>query len=156
VRWLLGAIFFLGALLAQLLLSSAWPGSAVFFDLPLLVVIYYALHCGPSVGVSLGGAAGLIQDSLTGSLLGAGAVSRGLVGYLIGSASTRLVLTGPLPQFLIVAAGTLAARLLEVLTLVLMGRRLVPPPVLGFLAAAAGNGLVGGALFALRRREAQH
>jgi len=156
VRWLVGAALLLGALLTQLILSSVWPLTALSFDLPLLVVIYYALNNGPSVGTSLGGAAGLLQDSLTGSLLGAGAVSRGLVGYLAGTASARLVLTGPLPQFLIVAAGTLAARLLELLTLVVMGRRLAAPPVLGFLAAAVGNGLLGGALFALRRREAQH
>jgi rod shape-determining protein MreD len=152
---LLGAVILLGALAGGLMLSSVWPISLMFFDLPLLVVLYYALDRGPTTGLSLGGVIGLVQDSLSGSLFGAGAVARSLVGYAIGSAGARLVLTGPLPQFLLVAAGTIVARLLELLTLVLMGRRLVPPPLLGLLAVAVGNGLIGGVLLAFRTRETE-
>jgi rod shape-determining protein MreD len=156
VRVLLGLAALAGASLLQLLISAKWPAAVLFFDLPLVVVIYYAMSRGPLVGLTLGGAAGLLQDMLTGSLLGAGAVSRVLVGYLVGSASTRLVFAGPLPRFLMVAAGTLAARVLELLTLLLMGRRLAQPSVIGILAGVLGNGLVGGALVALLSREKQH
>ena len=148
-----GALLCAGAILGQLVLTGYWPRSANLFDLPLVVVLYYALDRGPTPGLLLGGAVGLIEDALTGSLLGAGAVARGLVGYLIGSAGTRLVLIGPFPLLFLAAAGTLLSEVLEAATLALMGRRLVIPPILGLLTVAAGNGLVGGALLALRNRE---
>lgn len=155
MRALLALAALVGASLIQLLLSSVWPEAVLFFDLPLVVVIYYGLSKGPSVGLTLGCAAGLLQDTLTGSLFGAGAVARSLVGYVVGSASKRLVLAGPLPRFAIVAAGTLLARVLEFLTLLLMGRRLAQPPVIGIFAGFIGNGLVGGAILALWSREKQ-
>lgn len=153
MRALRGALLLAGALLGQLVLTGTWPGSAYLFDLPLAVVLYYALDRGPTAGLWLGVAVGLVQDALTGSLLGAGAVARGLVGYAIGSAGTRLVLTGPFPLILLAAGGTLISELLEALTLALMGTRLVIPPVVSLFTVAAGNGLVGGTLLALRNRE---
>ena len=84
MRRLAGPAVLLAAFVVQLTLSAAWPGSVVFFDLPLLVVVYYALNRGPTVGLVLGGAVGLLQDGLTGSLLGAAALSKSLVGFLAG------------------------------------------------------------------------
>jgi len=153
VRVLRGALLLAGAILGQLVLTGTWPRSAYLFDLPLAVVLYYAVDRGPAAGLWLGVAVGLVQDALTGSLLGAGAVARGLVGYAIGSAGTRLVLTGPFPLFLLAAAGTLISELLEALTLALMGTRLVFPPVLSLLSVAVGNGLVAGTLLAFRNHE---
>jgi len=117
------------------------------------VVLYYALDRGPTVGSILGAAVGLVQDSLTQSLLGTGAVARCVVGYMVGAAGTRFVLTRPLPQLLVAAGGTLAVRSLELLTLIVMGRQLALPSALDLLAGAVGNGVVGGALFAILRRE---
>jgi rod shape-determining protein MreD len=152
-RWSLGAASLFAALLGQLLISAAWPASLVFFDLPLLVVLYYALDRGPTTGTILGAAVGLVQDSLTESLLGAGAAARCLVGYMVGAAGMRIVLTRPLPQLLVVAGGSLAARSLELLTLIVMGRKLALPSAVDLLASAVGNGLIGGVLFAFLRRE---
>lgn len=148
-----GAAAILLAFVAQLALSAAWPASVVFFDLPLLAVIYYAVNRGPTVGVTLGGAVGLLQDGLTGSLLGAGALSRCFVGYLTGSAVTRFVLSGPLAQLLVIGAATLATRLLELFTLTVMGRNQAAPSVSELLAGVAGNAVLGTLLIGLFQRE---
>ncbi len=150
---LLGAAALASALVGQLILSAMWPGSVVFFDLPLLVVLYYGLDRGPAAALLLGAGVGIVQDSLTGSLLGAGATAKSLVGFIVGSAGLRFLLAGILPQVLIISCGTLAARLLELLTLAVMGRQLVLPPIQDLLAGVAGNSLVGWAVFALLRRE---
>jgi rod shape-determining protein MreD len=151
--WLGRPAALLVALVAQLALSSPWPGAMAFFDLPLLVVLYYALNRGPSLGLTVGGFVGLLQDALAGSLLGAGALSRSLVGYLTGSATVRFVLGGPFARFLVVIAATLAARLLEFFTLAVMGRHLAAPPPADLLAGIAGNGAAGAVLFTLFHRE---
>jgi len=153
VSWFLGALALLLALLGQLMLSAAWPKSVIFFDLPLLVVLYYGQDRGPAVALTLGAGVGILQDSLTGSLLGPGAVSRSLVGFVLGTAGLRFVLTRPLPQLLVVAGGTLAARLVELLTLTVMGRQLAPPSPLDLLAAVAGNTAVGWIAFRILHRE---
>lgn len=151
--WLGGPAALLAALVAQFALSSPWPGAMAFFDLPLLVVLYYALNRGPSLGLTAGGFVGLLQDALAGSLLGAGALSRSLVGYLTGSATVRFVLSGPFARLLVVIMATFAARLLEFFTLTVMGRHLAAPTPTDLLAGIAGNGAAGAVLFTLFQRE---
>ncbi|HXI04260.1 MAG TPA: rod shape-determining protein MreD [Candidatus Saccharimonadales bacterium] len=153
MRYVRGPAALVAAFAAQLSLSAAWPASVTFFDLPLLVVIYYGLNRGPTVGLSLGGAVGLIQDGLVGSLLGAGALSLSLAGYVAGTAVTRFVLNGPLAQFLVVAVATLAARLLEISTLAVMGRHLASPSLTTLMAGVAGNAFLGTALFTMLQQK---
>ncbi len=153
MKWIAGPAALLAAFVAQFALSSAWPGAMAFFDLPLLAVLYYALHRGPGSGVMLGGFVGLMQDGFAGSLLGAGALSRSLVGYLAGSATVRFVLSGPLARLLVVITATLATRLLEFFTLAVMGRHLAAPTPSDLLAGIAGNGAVGAVIFTLLYRE---
>jgi rod shape-determining protein MreD len=153
MKRLAGPAVLLAAFVVQLLLSAAWPGSVLFFDLPLLVVIYYALNRGPTVGLTLGGAVGLLQDGLTGSLLGVAALSRSLVGFLVGTAVTRFVLSGLLARLLMVASATLLARVLDLFTLAVMGRHLVSPSLPELFAGVAGNAVLGAALFTLIQRE---
>jgi rod shape-determining protein MreD len=148
-----GPMLLLLAFVVQLSLSAAWPAWVVFFDLPLLVVIYYAMHRGPAVGLALGGAVGLLQDGLTGSLLGVGALSRSVVGYLTGTAVMRFVLSGPLARLLVVGSATLATRLFEIFTLAVMGRTPSALPASELLAGVAGNALLGTILFSMLQRE---
>jgi rod shape-determining protein MreD len=153
VKWALGILAAFGSLLGHLFLSAAWPASVLFFDLPLLVVLYYGLQRGPSVALVLGAGFGIVQDSLTGSLLGAGAVSRSLVGYAVGVTGTRIDLARPVAQLLLIAGGTVTARVLELLTLAVMGRRFVLSSPADLLASAIGNAIVGLAAFRLLRKE---
>ena len=153
MTWFLGSVALLATFVGQLFLSAAWPASVVFFDLPLLVVLYYAVDSGPVAALTLGAGVGFVQDSLTGSLLGVGSVSRGLVGYVIGTAGLRFVLTRPSSQLLVVSGGTLAVRLLELIILVVMGRQTALPRLPDLLAGVVGNTLVGWTASMLLRRE---
>ncbi|MBI3447843.1 MAG: rod shape-determining protein MreD [Acidobacteria bacterium] len=153
MTWVWGGLALLGTLFGQLFVSSLWPSSAIFFDLPLLVVLYYGLDRGPVAALLIGAGVGIVQDSLTGSLLGAASVARGLTGYVVGAAGNRFVLTRPLSQLLVIAGGTLAVRLLDLLTLVVMGRQLVLPPLPELFAGILGNTAVGWTAFQLLRRE---
>ncbi len=53
-------------------------------DLILLVVLSLGLSRGKRAGIGYGWLLGLIQDVLSGSLLGQNALSKGIIGYLTG------------------------------------------------------------------------
>ena len=153
LAWLLGIAALVSTFVCQLFLSAAWPPSVFLFDLPLLVVLYYAVDSGPVPSLMLGTGVGFLQDSLTGSLLGVGSVARGFVGWIVGAAGLRFILTRPSSQLLVFSAGTLAVRLLELAIHVAMGRQTVLPRLPDLLAGAVGNTLVGWTASMLLRRE---
>jgi rod shape-determining protein MreD len=62
-----------------------------FLDMPLLVVIYFALVRRSQVGgLALGAAVGLAQDSLSKNYLGMMGIANTLVGYFAGSMGMRI------------------------------------------------------------------
>lgn len=67
-------------------------------DIPLIVVVLLALRRGPEVGCAAGFAAGLLQDVAAGGLIGVQALTKALVGFLLGAASGQLRVTQPLVQ----------------------------------------------------------
>ena len=82
-----------------------------------------------------------------------GALSRALVGFLVGTSIKRFVLSGHLARLFAVAAATLATRLVELFTLAVMGRNLVAPSIPEVLAGVAGNAILGTFLFSMFRQE---
>lgn len=67
-------------------------------DIPLIIVVLLALRRGPEFGCASGFFAGLLQDMATGGLLGVQALTKALVGFVIGAAGGRLRVTQPLVQ----------------------------------------------------------
>jgi rod shape-determining protein MreD len=67
-------------------------------DIPLIVVVLLALRRGPEVGCAAGFGAGLLQDVAAGGLIGVQALTKALVGWALGAASGRLLVTQPLVQ----------------------------------------------------------
>jgi rod shape-determining protein MreD len=97
------------ATLVQGALSLIWPAEARVFDPFLLVVLYCALTYGETHGMLAGTAAGWIQDiHFGGSVPGVSALTKLLVGFVVGLAATRFLLVGPAPQILVIFAATLA------------------------------------------------
>jgi rod shape-determining protein MreD len=147
----------LGALLAstvaQVLISGSWPTVARFFDLPLLVVIYYAISKGPTGALLAGAGAGLLQDSLEGTLFGVSALSRALVGYLVGILGLRFALAPFVARVLVLAAATVLTSSIEVGTLAIMGRRFAYSPFPAMLEAVVGNCLLGAPLVGALKRQ---
>ena len=92
--------------IAALVLQAWLPrvlGRFAWFDLPLVVTVYFALgRRSPIQGTLMGGALGLFEDALTQHAIGINGIAKTLVGYLAASVGVlvnvenhaiRLVLT---------------------------------------------------------------
>jgi rod shape-determining protein MreD len=63
----------------------------VWFDLPLLVTIYFALaRRDPIQGTLMGAGLGLFEDALTHHAIGVNGVAKTVVGFLAGSVGARI------------------------------------------------------------------
>src|SRR5580704_6202200 len=73
------------------------------FDLPLLVLIFFALaRRSPIAGLLTGAAIGLLQDSLTGHPLGLYGIAKTVVGYGASSLGVKLDVENAGSRFLVV------------------------------------------------------
>lgn len=154
MRFLVALLAVVSSTVLQTICTGMWPRASSFFDLPLMVVIYYSLAKGPTGALLAGAGAGLLQDSLAGTLLGVNALSKALVGYLAGVLGFRFALNALLPRILVLATATVLCRSIEVGTLAIMGRRLAYSPYPYLLISVAGNCLIGAPLLKAFRRQA--
>ncbi|MFQ5911941.1 MAG: rod shape-determining protein MreD [Nitrospinota bacterium] len=76
-------------------------------DLILLLVVSLGLLRGKTAGMGYGWALGLLQDGLSGSLLGQNALSKGLIGFTAGVLHRNLGDLTPIIQILVVPIATL-------------------------------------------------
>jgi rod shape-determining protein MreD len=75
----------LQALLANMLRGYSW------YDLPLLVTIYFALvRRDPIQGTLMGCALGLFEDALTHRAIGVNGIAKTVAGFLAGSVGVRI------------------------------------------------------------------
>jgi rod shape-determining protein MreD len=81
-------------------------GSSTAIDLVLIVVVYIAIKSGPVTGLLAGTVAGLIQDALSGGILGIYGMAKTVIGFLSGVLGTQFIVTAPLPRFLLVVVAT--------------------------------------------------
>ncbi len=152
MKSLLGLLALVGSVVLQSVLSGLWPSVGRFFDLPLISVIYYALARGATGALLAGTGAGLLQDALGGTLLGANALSKALVGYLVGLLAQRFALAPFMARVLVLAAATVLSAFTEAGTLAIMGRRLASSTDPFLLERVLGNCAVGALTVGLLRR----
>ena len=121
------------AVVLQSSLPAIWP-PLVYIDLPLVVVVYFALQRDPLQSLVIGAVAGLAMDAVGGGgLLGAGGFSKTLVAYMIASLATRVMLDNPLVRIPVLAG----ASLLDSLLFVLLHRMLSQPSLKPFAEIAS-------------------
>ena len=123
---------------------------AVYLDLPLLVVVYWAITSRNQISSStLGMILGLLQDSLAHLALGVNGVAKTLIGYTNASFGARMDADHPGIRLVIVAA----AFELNRIVLYSFQRFLLGAPIpwrgLVYLLAALMNGLLAIVLFRL-------
>jgi rod shape-determining protein MreD len=97
VRTLL-ALTVVGGGMAQATVAPALRIGDVAPDIPLIVVVLLALRRGPEFGALAGFGAGLLQDVTGGGLVGAQALTKALLGFVLGTLGGRLAVTQPLVQ----------------------------------------------------------
>ncbi len=145
-----GSVFF--ALVLQAFLHK-FGNAAAFFELPLLVTLYFGLaRRNPSTGLLLGMLIGLLQDGLSQTPIGFFGCSKTVVGYAASVCGARIEVDHFVSRFLACVAafylqlGVLAviARLLLLKQTVLWNRQL--------LIASVVNAFLGTILFPLLDR----
>ncbi|HEX8845330.1 MAG TPA: rod shape-determining protein MreD [Pyrinomonadaceae bacterium] len=147
------------AVILQSTLRVVWP-PFVYLDLPLIVVVYFALQRDALQALLIGAIAGLATDALSSGLLGAGSFSKTLVAYLVVSLVTRVMIDNPLARIPVLAG----ASLLDDTVYVLLHRMLGQPTNFPFVERASfkliGTTVVGtvilyllDALFSERARQ---
>lgn len=100
------------AVLVQVTLARYTVGGSWVFDFVLVGVVFSGLQWGPTAGMSAGTMGGLLQDLLSGEVVGVSGLVKTLVGFVAGVIGTQFVLTRPHARSIIVAAATLVHRIL--------------------------------------------
>jgi rod shape-determining protein MreD len=98
------------AVVLQMALARYMIGGRWAFDLVLVGVVYAALSWGPAAGILAGTLGGLVMDSLSHTVLGAGGLVKTVVGFLAGAVGAQFVLARPAARTMVVSAATVAAR----------------------------------------------
>ena len=83
------------ALALQTTLASMVGGASASVDLVLVVVVAVAVASGPIAGLWAGTVGGLLQDALSGGVIGVGGLAKTLVGYLVGQFGSRFMIARP-------------------------------------------------------------
>lgn len=155
-RALWTAFAVLGAVLVETALSYLLPGPGRYVDPFLLVVVYCALLGGETYGMLSGAFAGWVQDALFGGrVLGISALAKLLLGFAVGMAGARFLISGTAARALTVFLATLAEGLLVPWLASVFTLEALAQGPLALLARATVNAVLGGTLFALLERRLQ-
>jgi len=138
------------ALLVQSSLSRVLPAEARVLDPFLLVVVYCALVRGEFHGMLAGAAAGWVQDvHFGGTVLGFSPLSKIVVGFSVGAASSRIMLAGPGPRTLTLLVAVIADSLIYTWLASVFDVKVAVLSPLALASRATVNAAVGVALFEL-------
>jgi rod shape-determining protein MreD len=138
------------ALAMQTTLAGLVIRGTAALDLVLIVVVYIAITSGPVTGLLAGTVGGLLQDALSGGIIGIGGLAKTVVGFGAGVLGTQFIVTAPLPRFIVFVAGTVLHAVVFIGLYTLLDLRQFPSPVAAVAGQAIGNGFLGvmGALVA--------
>lgn len=102
------------ALILQVAFARYAVGGRWVFDLVLVGVVYAALYWGPVAGMWAGTVGGLMQDALTGDVIGVGGLVKTAAGFGVGVAGGQFAVTHPAARAATVGVATVAHRLIIV------------------------------------------
>jgi len=159
VRALWTGVAILAALLLQSALGQLLPAQARLFDPFLLVLVYSALMRGETFGMLAGGVAGWVQDvQFGGRVLGLFGLTKVLVGFGVGLAGSRFLLTSTGARTLVLLATTVADALIFQWLAAVFDVKILDLSPSGLLTRATVNAALGVVLYSavdrrLRRGE---
>jgi rod shape-determining protein MreD len=125
MKWKLAACVALAVFL-QTGLSTVWS-PAVYADLTLVVVVYFALQRDAVQAVVLGTLTGLATDVLSLGLLGSRGFSLTLTAYLVAALVTRVMIDNPLMRIPVIAGAAAFNTVVYLLLHQLLGQPANPP-----------------------------
>ena len=156
MRQLKIAIVIILALVVQTSLSAA-PAPvgkySIFIDLPLIVVVYFALQRDAIQAVLVGTVCGLTMDIMGSGLLGAFGFTRTLVAFLVVTITTRvMLLDNPMIRIPVLAGASLLDSVLYVGLNYVFGLKSQQPFVVFVTMKLIGTTVVGTAILYLLER----
>ncbi len=93
-----------------------------YFDLPLVFSVYYGFTLGnPIASIAIGSALGIMQDSLSGAVLGANGLSKTLIGFLAAMAGSKFAVDQPITRMFALFLFTLGDGLLVTILGLMVG-----------------------------------
>ena len=142
--------------LVALVLQAWLPrllGGYAWFDLPLVVTVYFALvRRDPIQGTLMGSGLGLFEDALTHHAIGVNGVAKTVVGFLAGSVGVRIDVENTTIRLLLTfALSLLSSAIYLFIYRILLGLEL-DWSWLAELMKAVGNSVIAMALFPLLDR----
>jgi rod shape-determining protein MreD len=100
------SVIFIISLVLQSTLFSHLAVAGVKPDLPLIIIIFYALFNGSKEGALVGLLGGFLQDLMFGQNLGMNALAKFTVGYLFGSLERKIYKENLFIPMIVVFSGT--------------------------------------------------
>ena len=116
-------------------------------DLVLVVVVYNALASERVTGLLTGSFAGLVQDVLSGGVLGMAGLSKTVVGYLAGIVGTQFIVTHSASRFVVFFLATVLNAVIFMGLYELLGLRHFGAPFAAVALQGVGNAVVGVLVF---------
>jgi rod shape-determining protein MreD len=149
-------IAIVGALLVETALGYLVPEPGRYLDPFLLVVVYCALRRGETHGMLAGAAAGWVQDvHFGGTILGLSALSKLVVGFVVGAAGSHFLITSAGARALVLLLAAVGDALLVQWLASVFGIDASPMSPITLAARACLTAVVGGGVFALIDRRLQ-
>jgi rod shape-determining protein MreD len=139
VAWVLLAVT--AAVALQTTLDRWLTSGAV--DLVLVVVIYNALASGRVAGLLTGTFAGLVQDALSGGVLGMAGLSKTVIGFLAGIVGTQFIVTHSASRFVVFFLATVVNAVVFMGLYEVLGLRHFGTPFAAVAGQGLGNAVVG-------------
>jgi rod shape-determining protein MreD len=140
----------LGLAILQVFLPQVWsPLGAV--DWLLIYIVHESLRGSFQRSILTGAGGGLLQDGLSGGIVGLHAFAKTAVAAVIASFGSFLVVRGPLLQALVTAAATFVEGLIVAFWQAMLGRPVSMGP-LDILLRAVATGIATALLLAAARR----
>jgi rod shape-determining protein MreD len=100
------------AIVVQMALARYAVGGRWVFDLVLVGVVYAGVYWGPVAGMCAGTLGGLMQDALSGDVIGVGGFAKTAAGFAAGLAGGQLVVGGTMTRVATVAVASVGHRLI--------------------------------------------
>ena len=142
--------------LASLVLQAWLPrivGRYDWFDLPLVVTIYFALgRRSPIQGTIMGAGMGLFEDALSHHAIGVNGIAKTVVGFLAASVGIRIEVENPLIRLLLTFTLSILSSTLYFFTYRFLLGLAIDWNWLTELFRAVGNSLIAVVLFSMLDR----
>jgi rod shape-determining protein MreD len=116
-------------------------------DLVLVVVVCSALSSGRISGMLTGSFAGLVQDAMSGGVIGMAGLSKTVVGFLAGIVGTQFIVAHTFSRFVVFVLSTVLNAILFMGTYELLGLRDFGTPYAAVAGQALANALLGVLVF---------